>query len=42
MSYASYVFWGYAITAAVLAGYAAWVTSRSRKAHRQRGDKATS
>ena len=34
MSYASYVISGYVITAAALAGYAAWVVSRSRKAHR--------
>ena len=34
MTYAAYVYSGYAITAAALAGYAAWVISRSRKAHR--------
>ena len=40
MTYASYVFSGYAITAAALAGYAAWVVSRSRKARRQLGDRS--
>lgn len=34
MTYAAYVYSGYAITAAALGGYAAWVISRSRRAHR--------
>ncbi|MFP5318402.1 MAG: heme exporter protein CcmD [Acidimicrobiia bacterium] len=34
MTYAAYVYSGYAITVAALAGYAGWVISRSRKAHR--------
>ncbi|HEX6596996.1 MAG TPA: heme exporter protein CcmD [Acidimicrobiales bacterium] len=42
MSYATYVFSGYAITAAALAAYAAWVVSRGRKARRQLGDRPPS
>lgn len=35
MTYATYVYSGYAIAIAVLALYAFWVVSRSRRAHRQ-------
>ena len=42
MTYAAYVYSGYAVTAAVLAGYAGWVVSRGRKARRHLEDRSRS
>jgi heme exporter protein CcmD len=40
VTHAVYVYSGYALTAALLGGYAAWIISRSRALRRQGPDEA--